>query len=111
PIEFSQPPYDPQLGDYPILPAVSRQWRKPGDQWWDKQDRRNFGEPVHEQDEALTIWAPDVYPISGPSALFQFSLAVLGFIGFGFVLSTIRPGRPAVPREYPYDGLSEHLGG
>ncbi|EJU04922.1 hypothetical protein DACRYDRAFT_20508 [Dacryopinax primogenitus] len=111
PVEFSQMPYDPQLGDYPQLPAVSRQWRQPGDQWWDKQDRRNFGEPVHEQDEVLTVWAPDVYPVSGPSAIFQFSMACLVFTAFGVILSFVRPDRPAVPREYPYNGLAEHLGG
>lgn len=36
---------DPQLGDYPQLPFVSRQLR-PAKGWWDEQQRRNFGETV-----------------------------------------------------------------
>ena len=36
---------DPQLGDYPRLPFVSKQTR-PARGWEDPQFRRNFGEPV-----------------------------------------------------------------
>ena len=36
---------DPQLGDYPSLPFVSKQ-RRPARGWEDFQFRRNFGEPV-----------------------------------------------------------------
>jgi len=111
PVEFKQPPVDPQLGDYPQLPAISSQWRKANDPWWDAQGRRNFEEPVPEQDEALTIWAADVYATSGPSALFQFSIACGVFTAFGFLLYYVKPERRSVPREYPYDGLREALGG
>lgn len=33
------------LGEYPNLPLVSAQ-RRQMTGWWDKQDRRNYGEPV-----------------------------------------------------------------
>ena len=36
---------DPQLGDYPQLPNVSRQ-NLPPTGWWDNQMRRNFGDTV-----------------------------------------------------------------
>ena len=36
---------DPQLGDYPALPDVSRATLPPTG-WWDNQMRRNFGETV-----------------------------------------------------------------
>ena len=28
--------------------ALKRQFRDPHAEWWDPQERRNFGEPVHE---------------------------------------------------------------
>lgn len=37
---------DPQLGDYPALPREVLQWRKYSPNWWDTQDRRNYGETV-----------------------------------------------------------------
>ena len=36
---------DPQLGGYPQLPFVSRQYLAPKG-WWDQQMRRNFGDTV-----------------------------------------------------------------
>lgn len=39
---------DPQLGDYPAMPMKNQQFRPYSSQWWDKQDRRNFGETVRE---------------------------------------------------------------
>lgn len=37
---------DPALGDYPDVPAVSRQMRKWNKDWWDQQEKANFGETV-----------------------------------------------------------------
>lgn len=37
---------DPQLGDYPAMPYESQQFRPYSPQWWDTQDRRNYGETV-----------------------------------------------------------------
>lgn len=37
---------DPQLGDYPDVPAVSRQRRKYDKKYWDPQEKANFGETV-----------------------------------------------------------------
>lgn len=45
---------DPNMnGEYPDPSATSalpvkRQFRDPYGDWWDKQERRNYGEPVHE---------------------------------------------------------------
>ncbi|OAX84740.1 hypothetical protein ACJ72_00879 [Emergomyces africanus] len=38
-----------------------RQFRDPYGDWWDKQDRRNFGEPVHEDNDILTILSTEKY--------------------------------------------------
>lgn len=43
---------DPQLGDYPRLPFVSKQTR-PARGWEDPQFRRNFGEPVRL---SILVW-------------------------------------------------------
>lgn len=37
---------DPQLGDYPSMPYDNQQFRPYSRQWWDTQDRRNYGETV-----------------------------------------------------------------
>ncbi|KAL1949519.1 hypothetical protein VTO73DRAFT_8400 [Trametes versicolor] len=101
---------DPQLGDYPRLPFVSKQTR-PALGWEDPQFRRNYGEPLHEQEEVLSMWGPDVPVVPPPTALRWFSIAVLGFVSLGTLVSYARPQIPAVRREYPFDGLVSELGG
>lgn len=50
----SDPNMDPmQNGNYPdpsktSALALKRQFRDPHAEWWDPQERRNYGEPVHE---------------------------------------------------------------
>ncbi|CAE7219686.1 unnamed protein product [Rhizoctonia solani] len=110
PVEFKQPENDPQLGDYPRIPPISLQ-RRPAKGWWNQQERRNFGEAVPEQYEILSLWSPDVFNISRASALKQFGIAVAVFFGFTVVVKASVPERPAVPRNYPYDGLVAELGG
>ncbi|KAL4064411.1 hypothetical protein V8B97DRAFT_2006505 [Scleroderma yunnanense] len=102
---------DPQLAGYPELPWLSNQALPPRG-WWDQQLRRNFGDPIHEYDEVLSMWGPDVAHVPPRKALFQFSLAVSAFVGFGFLCKyALVPDRPTVPREYPYSGLVRELGG
>jgi hypothetical protein len=58
------------------------------------------------------MWGPDVSRIPPQKALYQLSLAALGFISFGFFCKyALVPDKPAVPREYPYGGLVKELGG
>ena len=66
---------------------------------------------MHEEDEVLSMWGPDISVVPPRTALFQFTLAVLGFVGFGFFVNSIVPDRPAVPRQYPFSGLITELGG
>ncbi|KAI0077930.1 hypothetical protein K474DRAFT_1690650 [Panus rudis PR-1116 ss-1] len=102
---------DPQLGDYPRLPWVSKQTR-PARGWEDPQMRRNFGEPLHEKEEILSMWGPDIPVVPPPIALRWFSMAVASFVTFGVIVKfALVPDRPAVPREYPFDGLVTELGG
>lgn len=59
----------------------------------------------------LDMWGPDVSNISGRSALKQLAVVSLGLGGFGYLVYKYHPKSPAVPREYPFDGLVKELGG
>ncbi|KAL8723204.1 MAG: hypothetical protein Q9225_000470 [Loekoesia sp. 1 TL-2023] len=53
---------DPDMnGGYPSPPPQKRQFRDPYADWWDKQERRNFGEPVHEDHDILGMLSPHEY--------------------------------------------------
>ncbi|WVQ72488.1 hypothetical protein IAR50_002043 [Cryptococcus sp. DSM 104548] len=101
---------DPQLNGYPQLPDETLQRRQPLG-WWDMQERKNFGEVIHESEDVIGMWGPDVHKTSWQSALLQLSGAI-GLVGaFAFFVVQVRPERPAVAREYPYNGLEQELGG
>ncbi|KAI7898383.1 uncharacterized protein BX663DRAFT_525119 [Cokeromyces recurvatus] len=100
---------DPQIGDYPNLPRKSAQARGPYG-WWDPQDKRNFGETVHEEDELFGVWAPDLHHYSPYKAAAQLALAASIFVGFTGLIYMTYPEKPAVPRTYPYNGLAEEFG-
>ncbi|KAI9492064.1 hypothetical protein BDB00DRAFT_830040 [Zychaea mexicana] len=100
---------DPQIGDYPNLPRWSAQTRGPFG-WWDPQDKRNFGEPVHEEDELMGVWAPDLHTYSPYKALAQLGLAGGLIAGFAYFIYNTYPEPPAAKRTYPYDGLKAELG-
>ena len=57
------------------------------------------------------MWGPDIPVVPPRTALYQFSLAVLMFVAIGFGVKAIVPERPAIPRQYPFSGLIEELGG
>ena len=123
---------DPQLGDYPQLPEVSRQHLPPTG-WWDNQTRRNYGDTVrlstqlirgcfietffslacqlHEQEELYSMWGPDVPSIPPKTAVFQFGIAASVFLGLALIANALTPERDSIPREYPYSGLVKELGG
>ncbi|EAU85631.2 hypothetical protein CC1G_06344 [Coprinopsis cinerea okayama7 len=102
---------DPQLNGYPQLPWVPK-GSLPARGWDDMLERRNFGEPLHEQEEVLSMWGPDVPPVPPQTALRHFLFAVTAFIGAGFTIKYyLTPDAPAIKREYPYNGLIKELGG
>ncbi|CDH57843.1 nadh-ubiquinone oxidoreductase ashi subunit (ci-ashi or ndufb8) domain-containing protein [Lichtheimia corymbifera JMRC:FSU:9682] len=101
---------DPQIGDYPNLPRYSAQTRGPYG-WWDPQDKRNFGETLHEEDEIFGVWAPDLFRDDPWMALGQLGLFSVAVAGFSYFIYKTHPARPAAQRRYPYDGLKKELGG
>ncbi|OXV06679.1 hypothetical protein Egran_05557 [Elaphomyces granulatus] len=103
---------DPNMnGNYPNPPAEKRQFRDPYGDWWDKQDRRNFGEPVHEDNDILGVFSPEQYTHVTPRKAFVsigcFVAVVLSLCG---VVSVLYPDKPSAPQTYP-DGLEKELGG
>ncbi|CAK3760342.1 NADH:ubiquinone oxidoreductase subunit like [Lecanosticta acicola] len=108
---------DPNMnGNYPdptltsALP-VKRQFRDPYADWWDPQERRNYGEPVHEDNDILGIFSPEEYTHFTPGwgavllGMFAGSVGVLCAVVYRYY-----PDKPAVSRTFP-GGLEAELGG
>ncbi|KAK4050092.1 hypothetical protein OIV83_003663 [Microbotryomycetes sp. JL201] len=95
------PELDPQLADmaYPKLYTESRQLRNPRG-WWDSQERIQFGEPVPEQDDVQSMWAPDVHKVKPSSAFTQLAVVFATVFGFGYLVCATSPSSPALPRGY-----------
>ncbi|GAA5839070.1 hypothetical protein JCM5353_008723 [Sporobolomyces roseus] len=106
------PDQEPALADlgYPKLSTASRQTRQPKG-WWDTQERINFGEPLPENDDIQSMWAPDVHKVKPFSALSQL-LTMFGALAvFSYGVYNIQAPAPALPRSYPHDGLVQALSG
>jgi NADH dehydrogenase (ubiquinone) 1 beta subcomplex subunit 8 len=100
-----------QNGGYVNPPREKRMYRDPYGDWWDKQDRRNYGEPVHEDNDVLGVFSLDEYrhtPVGKASLMVgAWVLCVLSLAG---VVYMTYPDKPSVPRRFP-GGLAEELGG
>ena len=67
---------------------------------------------MHEREEMHSMWGPDIPHVDPATALRHFTIAVSGFVAFGLLCNyALVPERPAVPRQYPFDGLVKELGG
>ncbi|KAK9448210.1 uncharacterized protein V1518DRAFT_419985 [Limtongia smithiae] len=102
---------DRLAGDYPEFPVIFNQKRDPYVKYDDQQLRRNFGDPLHEDDDVLNMWSPDVHDYVSNGTAGRYIATFFGIIaGAGYLLSFIAPESPAVPRVYP-SGLFTELGG
>lgn len=100
-----------QNGGYVNPPRQPRQFRDPYGDWWDKQERRNFGEPVHEDNDILGMFSLEEYRHFTPAKgffLMGCSIATVGALCW--VVSMYYPDKPSVPRTFP-GGLDRELGG
>ncbi|KAH0491132.1 hypothetical protein TgHK011_002574 [Trichoderma gracile] len=103
---------DPGMnGGYINPPRIKRQFRDPYATWWDPQERRNFGEPVHEDNDVLGIFSPWEYTwtTTGPGLIMVGSFIAV-FLGVSGVVYLNYPDRVAYPREFE-NGLERELGG
>ncbi|KAG9248819.1 hypothetical protein BJ878DRAFT_486213 [Calycina marina] len=100
-----------QNGGYVNPPRVKRQFRDPYGDWWDKQERRNYGEPVHEDNDILGMFTPEEYTHSTPGkAALQVGAFILVVCGLLTAVKLTYPDRPSAPKEYE-GGLEAELGG
>jgi NADH dehydrogenase (ubiquinone) 1 beta subcomplex subunit 8 len=100
-----------QNGGYINPPRIKRQFRDPYADWWDPQERRNFGEPVHEDNDLMGIFSPYEYTwtTTGPGLL-MIGTFVATFMSVLGVVFLSYPDRPSYPREFE-EGLERELGG
>ncbi|KAI1073746.1 hypothetical protein F5B20DRAFT_494081 [Whalleya microplaca] len=103
---------DPGLnGGYVNPPRIKRQFRDPHGDWWDKQERRNYGEPMHEDSDILGMFSPHEYTwISAGKGAFQVGVFIATFVGVCWVVGRLYPDKPSWPTEYE-GGLERELGG
>ncbi|KAL9069214.1 MAG: hypothetical protein Q9157_006232 [Trypethelium eluteriae] len=98
-------------GGYYNPPPIKRQHRDPYANWWDKQERRNFNEPVHEDNDILGVFSTEDYshftPAWGAVLFGTFVGSVLVLLG---VVYQFYPDKPTTPRTFP-GGLERELGG
>lgn len=58
------------------------------------------------------MWGPDIPHVDPATALRHFTIAASGFVAFGLLCNyALVPERPAIPRQFPFDGLVKELGG
>ncbi|MCJ1236746.1 hypothetical protein MMC14_004728 [Varicellaria rhodocarpa] len=103
---------DPGMnGGYENPPPEKRQFRDPYADWWDKQERRNFGEPVHEDNDILGMFSPEEYTHFKPGkAFFLLGCFVTTVFSLCGVVYLYYPDKPSSPRTFP-GGLDRELGG
>ena len=100
-----------QNGGYINPPRIKRQFRDPHGDWWDKQERRNFGEPVHEDHDVLGMFSPYEYTwVSPAKGAAQIGAFVAVFLGVCYTIAQVYPDKQSYPREYE-GGLERELGG
>ncbi|KAK9459681.1 uncharacterized protein V1516DRAFT_542083 [Lipomyces oligophaga] len=98
-------------GDYPELPYEYHQHRDPYAKYDMQQLRRNFNEPLHEDDDMINMWSPDVHDVVPSHIALRFILGFFAvFSATAYGLSFAAPERPSIPRVYA-DGLYKELGG
>eukprot|EP01137_Pigoraptor_chileana_P007017 Opistho-2@51992 len=92
------------VGDYPKIPYSHAQLRDPRKYVFDPQERRELEDTLDENDEILSVWAPDAkHPVSDGTAVLHLSIA-LGSIGlflYMIYLSDPESRRPTAVRTLP----------
>jgi NADH dehydrogenase (ubiquinone) 1 beta subcomplex subunit 8 len=100
-----------QNGGYINPPEIKRQFRDPHADWWDKQERRNYGEPVHENHDQLGMFTPYEYTwVPAAKGAFQCAVFIAAFLALCYSVRAVYPDRKSYPREFA-GGLEKELGG
>jgi NADH dehydrogenase (ubiquinone) 1 beta subcomplex subunit 8 len=98
-------------GDYPMLPRVSAEAKDPYACWDVPSIKRNFGEPMNVDADAITEerWSPDIkYRYSFGQMLLSF-FGVMGGAIFLYILAEPYPVfQPVMPKHYARDGKTHY---
>ncbi|KJX99735.1 NADH:ubiquinone oxidoreductase 20.1kD subunit like protein [Zymoseptoria brevis] len=103
-------------GNYPDPSTTSalplkRQFRDPYADWWDPQERRNYGEPIHEDNDILGIFTTESYTHFKPGWGGVLLGSFIGAVGaLCVVVGIYYPDKPSVTRTFE-GGLEAELGG
>ncbi|KAL8282890.1 hypothetical protein RB601_008683 [Gaeumannomyces tritici] len=98
-------------GGFVNPPPIKRQFRDPHADWWDKQERRNYGEPIHEDYDIHGMFTPHEYTWVTPGkGAVQFGAFVAVFLAVLAGLKLTYPDVQSYPREFE-GGLERELGG
>ena len=104
-------------GDYPNYIEWSYQNRDPNVKYWDQQMRRDFGEPLHVNDDSLSVWMFDDmsnYKYGPYEVLLHLSIALgllFGVFYYSEYVYDVESKNPALPKTYPYNNLYIEMGG
>lgn len=66
---------------------------------------------LHENEELLSVWGPDVAPLPPRTAARWLGIAVATFAAIMGATYAMTPARNAIAKDYPYSGLVTELGG
>lgn len=100
-----------QNGGFINPPPQKRSLRDPYGDWWDKQERRNYGEPLHEDNDTLAVFSLEEYTHFTPGKGWILFGTFWAVFGSGCALTYyLRPDKPSAPRTFP-NGLEKELGG
>ncbi|KAF1851332.1 uncharacterized protein K460DRAFT_329256 [Cucurbitaria berberidis CBS 394.84] len=100
-----------QNGGYINPPAELRSKRDPYGDYWDKQDRRNYGEPCHEDHDILGAVSLHDYDHFTPGWGFVLmGTFIASVFGLCTAVSMVYPDKVSAPKTYG-DGLEAELGG
>lgn len=106
-------PKHPEMADYPNPKPEFAQHRDPNLKYDDPQNRRNFNEPLNFDADMYDMWSPEYHSyVDDKSALLYngvFFGLVAAFAGVIWYFE-LNPGKPAMPRSYPFNGLAKDLG-
>jgi len=92
-------------------PPEKRQFRDPYADWWDKQERRNYGEPVHEDNDILGVFSTEEYThFTSGKGFFLLGCFIATVGGLCYVVGVTYPDKPSAPRTFE-GGLETELGG
>ncbi|XP_071502195.1 NADH dehydrogenase [ubiquinone] 1 beta subcomplex subunit 8, mitochondrial-like [Diadema antillarum] len=101
-------------GDYPKLPKQHSEDRDPHGDWDFPEERRNFGEVLHIEQDLFMRQRPNIYK-ERKYPMWKQCLILAGILGtlgtLGILGQKYKYFLPVAPKQYPYNSLYIEKGG